>query len=499
MNKLTLNAFIITFGIVFCKLIGFLFIIPFTFLISDSGLSLYSYAYIPYSLFIDISTLGIPVGLAKVISIYEGDDIVISYILSLCLRIVLFISFFSIILINIFANSYANLLTTSNSYNSITDVVIVIRIISISLLFVGISGVYRGYYQGIERFFKVSVSQILEQLVRVAYILLVSFIIVKIYYLSDKIAVKFSLLGPFLGGFTSFIYLKFNCKEKQNKPIDDKSKKESRKLLLKYSLVNILYGISFSIILLSDQVLIQSIYIKQGIDNYQSIYGIYSFKVQKIIFLFFSISIGFGFTLLPNVSKLYKDNDIENINNKVNFVILILNLLLIPIFLLLFFNSKFIYSIIFSRSDIGIEILKYYSVLIIPYSMYTITTSILQSINQSSSVVINISLGLILKVIFGYIFISRFLINGAILSTLFSLLFIVIINFVVIVKKIHTNLTKSLVISLIYFIISMVGVYEISILNISIIYTFVCSSLYLALVFVVFYYFVTFKQSKNIL
>ena len=64
------GAFIATFGVVICKIIGMLYVIPFYSIIGDQGGALYGYAYSIYSIFLGVSTAGIPLAMSKLISEY---------------------------------------------------------------------------------------------------------------------------------------------------------------------------------------------------------------------------------------------------------------------------------------------------------------------------------------------------------------------------------------------------------------------------------------------
>ena len=50
-NSFMQGAFIATFGIVFCKILGILYVIPFYAIIGEQGGALYGYAYNIYSIF----------------------------------------------------------------------------------------------------------------------------------------------------------------------------------------------------------------------------------------------------------------------------------------------------------------------------------------------------------------------------------------------------------------------------------------------------------------
>ena len=70
-NSFMQGAFIATFGIVLCKIIGILYVIPFYAIIGEQGGALYGYAYNIYSIFLGISTAGIPLAMSKLISEYN--------------------------------------------------------------------------------------------------------------------------------------------------------------------------------------------------------------------------------------------------------------------------------------------------------------------------------------------------------------------------------------------------------------------------------------------
>ena len=67
-NGFMQGAFIATFGIILSKILGMLYVIPFYSMIGDKGGALYGYAYSVYSIFLGISSAGIPLAISKIIS-----------------------------------------------------------------------------------------------------------------------------------------------------------------------------------------------------------------------------------------------------------------------------------------------------------------------------------------------------------------------------------------------------------------------------------------------
>ena len=65
------GAAISIIGIVICKVIGLVYVIPFYAIIGAQGGALYSYAYSIYNVFLNLATSGIPVAMSKVVSEYN--------------------------------------------------------------------------------------------------------------------------------------------------------------------------------------------------------------------------------------------------------------------------------------------------------------------------------------------------------------------------------------------------------------------------------------------
>ena len=79
--------------------------------------------------------------------------------------------------------------------------------------------VYRGYFQGHKFITPTSISQVIEQVVRVIIIILGSFIAAKVLKLPIKYAVMVALLGATIGAIVSLLYLVI--KKQKNKELFD--------------------------------------------------------------------------------------------------------------------------------------------------------------------------------------------------------------------------------------------------------------------------------------
>ena len=74
-NSFVEGTIVATLAIVFSKILGMLYVIPFYSIIGQNGSTLYSYAYNIYVIFLNISSAGIPVAIAKLVSEYDSKKL----------------------------------------------------------------------------------------------------------------------------------------------------------------------------------------------------------------------------------------------------------------------------------------------------------------------------------------------------------------------------------------------------------------------------------------
>ena len=183
-NSFMQGAFIATFGIVLSKILGIIYVIPFYAIIGEQGGALYGYAYSIYSIFLGISQAGIPLAISKIVSEYN----VLGYYdakrrtFELGKKVLSMLGVVCFLIMFIFAEVVANIIIGDVSGgNTIGDVTFVVRVISFAVLVVPFLSIYRGYLQGHKFITPTSVSQVLEQIIRVLVIVLGSFLTLKVF------------------------------------------------------------------------------------------------------------------------------------------------------------------------------------------------------------------------------------------------------------------------------------------------------------------------------
>ena len=269
--KLTKNSFIsgsiiATICIVITKVLGALYVIPFYKIIGASGGALYSYAYNIYVLFLNISYAGLPVGISKIISEYNSLEYYYSKELAYKIgkRIVIIISLICFLILFFFSKTLAYLIIGNNTLgNTIDDISLVIKCVSFCLLIIPFLSVTKGYLQGHKFISITSISEVIEQLVRIFIILFGSFLVINILNKEIKYGVSVSVLGAFFGGLISYLYLKYKINKNKDKFIkertnikDNISSKEIIKKIITYSLPLIITSVVTNIYSMTDLSLI---------------------------------------------------------------------------------------------------------------------------------------------------------------------------------------------------------------------------------------------------
>ena len=210
------GTIIATLSIFIVKILGMLYVIPFYQMISVKGSALYAYAYNIYVIFLDISTAGLPLAISKLISEYDTLDMQEAKQRSYKLgkRILMWIAFIIFILLMLFAPQIANLLIGDlQGGNTIEDVSFAIRCVSFAILVVPFLSVAKGYLQGHKIINVSSVSQIIEQVVRIGIILGGVYLALYVFNIGETSAIGIALTGAFFGALLAWGYVEKKIKD----------------------------------------------------------------------------------------------------------------------------------------------------------------------------------------------------------------------------------------------------------------------------------------------
>lgn len=454
-NSFVEGTFIATFAIIIVKVLGVLYVIPFYRIIGESGGSLYSYAYNVYNLFLNISTAGIPVAISKIIAEYNTLEMYEAKERSYKVgrNIIFMLSILAFFVLFVFAPEVARLILGEiKGGNTLNDVAFVIRSVSFCLLIIPFLSVSKGYLQGHNYITPSSVSQVIEQVVRIAVILFGSYIVINVLNKSVTLGVGVSVFGAFVGGLVAYIYIK--CKINKNKDAfiksdkrDNVTNKEIVKKIISYALPLIVVSIATDIYSLTDMTLVVRTSYKLGYSalDAETIASIISTWAPKICMIINAVAMGMSMSLIPHMVSSFAKKDLVTSNHRFNEAIRIIVFSTLPLAVGLSFLSEGVYSLFYKENLYGTLILRYTAISSFFASIYMIISVSLQSLNKFKIVYVSSGIGFLLNALldipFMYLFHTLGLeaFYGAILATIVGYIFSYIYSLFKLKKELNFN------------------------------------------------------------
>lgn len=463
-NSFLQGAFIATFGIVLCKIMGILYVIPFYAIIGEQGGALYGYAYNIYSIFLSISQAGIPLAMSKIISEYYtlGYYNAKERAFKLAKKFLFVVGVISFLILFIFADQIAYLIIGNvQGGNTQEDVAFVIRLISTAILVIPTLSVSRGYFQGHRFITPTSISQILEQLTRVLIIIVGSFLMYKVFHMSLKATVGCAVFAATVGGAISYGYLLW--KEKQNKKEllkqDIKVKepkitnKEIMKKILVYSVPFIMIDLFRSLynsvdVLTLVKTLVNDIgYTAKDAESVMSVISTWGLKINMIII---SVVSGIMTSLIPNLTASFVQNDMKGVSEKINKTYQIILFFTVPMTIGLSFLAQPVWTIFYGASKYGPLTYQYLVFVALATAIFTSTVMIVQLLKEYKTVFVSLISGMLVKVILNIPLIHSFnkmglpAFYGAITATILGFLTSSIISIIALKKKYKINFEETI-------------------------------------------------------
>lgn len=415
-NAMKKNSFIegtivATMGIFLVKVIGIIYVIPLNAIIGEQGGALYGYGYTIYQLFLSISSAGFPFAISKITSEYNalGYKKAISNTYKVSLKLISVISILIFFILFIFAPQIGKLIigkaTEGNTYQ---DIGFVIRMVSFAILVVPFLGVTKGLLQGYKYITSYSISQVIEQVVRVIIILVGTYVSLKVLHLPLKIGVGIAVSAAFFGGLAAYIYLKIKIKKANLLPknvLDDEvviSSSEIIRKILMYSIPFIMISLVNNLYTTVDMILLSRtmndlLHLKSSVvDSIVGVYTTWGIKLNNIIL---AVSTGLVTSLIPNIVTSFTKHDMDDVNDKFNKAIQCVLLVIVPMTIFLSLLVKPVWTLFYGNSYYGPIVYQYFVYTALFGGIYTIIVNTLQGINKYKLVIATVMIGLVTNAI----------------------------------------------------------------------------------------------------
>ncbi|ARJ38058.1 polysaccharide biosynthesis protein [Sporosarcina sp. P21c] len=449
-SNLLKGTAILTIGLFLSKALGLLYVIPFYAIVGEKSVGLYQYAYIPYNLALAVAVSGAPLAISKFVSKYNalGDYATGRKLMKSGMLVMSITGFLSFLALFLLANPIAQLVIKSDEQIfTVQDITTVIRWVSFALLAVPLLSIGRGFLQGYQKFEPTSVSQLIEQIVRIVVVLVGAFLVVNVLDLSPKIAVQFAVFAAFIGALAGLWSLYYYWKRYQDEfdyllsnspPASSVSLKQIYTEVLAYVLPFVLVGTINPIYQFVDMITFNGAMKSIGLSSVSDLYLTkLNFLTHKIVMIPVMVATGFSMALISIITKDYTSNNEKGITRSLDQTYQIMLFLTIPMVIGLMVLSSEVYQFLYAYDVAGASVLASYAPVAILFAMFTVTAAILQGIDHHKWIVFTSLLGLLVKMLINIPLIKMFEVNGAIIATAIGYSVAVCINLFVIKKALN--------------------------------------------------------------
>ena len=386
-NKFIQSTIILIIGGFISKILGMFIKIVLTRTITTKGIGIYSLVLPTFNLFITLCSLGLPVAISKLISEEERNHkkiVLTSVPFILLFNFLLMISLFFI----------APFLSKNLLHNKMTYYPLMA--IGLTLPFICISSIMKGYFFGLEKMFPTTIANIIEQIVR----LILTLTVVKylMRYSLERAIIGVVLINILSEGASIFVLLAFIPSGKKISLHDFKQDKMILKDLLDISIPTTGSRLIGSLSYFLEPIILTFTLTKIGYTtDYITVeYGIINGYVYSLLLLpsFFTMAISNA--LLPVVSHSYSNRNYAYTKYKIKQAIGISLLIGIPCTIILMRFPEYLLKFIYNTKEGLIYIKVIAPIFLLHYIQGPLTAS-MQAMGKAKEAMMGTLYGSILR------------------------------------------------------------------------------------------------------
>ncbi len=385
---------------IIARVIGAVFRIVLAAILGDEGIGLYMYAYPIYSTLLVISTAGIPVALSKIMA----ENIALKDYRE-ALR-VFRVAFFILTLTGLVITLVLFLGAEFFAEAVVKDTKAVYPLIAISpaIFFVTIMAALRGFFQGQQNMIPTAASQLLEQLVRVAFSI---FLVLLFLPVGLEFAAAGATSGAAAGGLAGFILLMFFYLRKRRKFLHLAEQQQEHKPDLVFRIISRIFslaipvtigGLVIPLISLIDLAVVPRQLQAAGFDleTARALYGQLTGMAGPVVYFPNVVALALSISLVPAISEAFALQNRVLIRSRAAIAVKLTVYFSLPSALGLYLLAEPITVLLYDNAAAGYS-LAYMSWSVIPLCLYVTTTGLIQGLGRPIIPAINMFYGGLVK------------------------------------------------------------------------------------------------------
>lgn len=410
LNKQTVlqGTLILTVSWIIIRILGAIYRVPLTRMIGDVGMGIYAVPNQFYLLFFTISSAGIPVAVATIVSekmaMGHYRDALRAFRMARTAMLIMGL-FFSILLF-----TGAGWLIRSGLVPN-PDAFLGMRAIAPVIFFAAVTAAYRGLFQGLQNMRAVAYSQLVDQTMLVAATLLFSYLLLP---KGLAIAAAGANLGAVPGAIAATLMLVILYRSQRRELLelvkkDFSGARESTLSLLKRVFSTALpisfASVAMSITAIIDHKLIVDRLQLVGYTHEQAIaqYGQFNQMAMSFINISIALALSMGASIVPAIAENFAVKNLERIKNQVSQAVRIAVVFALPAAAGLYLLAGQLTLLVFAEKSAGVPLAALAGVVVF-WSVHLVTAGALQGMGKAIIPVQNLLIGIIIKLAITYYF-----------------------------------------------------------------------------------------------
>ncbi|MDN5810765.1 MAG: polysaccharide biosynthesis protein [Tetragenococcus koreensis] len=466
-DKMARGSAWMTIGNIGSRLLGVIYLLPWIYWLGDDYLpanALFNMSYNVYALFLMISTAGLPSAIAKQVSYYNSINeykasqklFIRAMQLMLGLGVV-----FAVIM-------YFAAPALARHAGGGVDLIPSMRSLSVAILVIPLMSVIRGYFQGLQNVAPYAISQLVEQVARVGYMLIATFIIMRLGSGDYVAAVTQSTFAAFIGALASIAVLLYYYKKEKSRLdiLVDMSpgnvKVNTTRLLLqtiREAVPFIIVGSGITIYKLVDQYTFISTmerFTEYTNQQLKSLFALFSGNPDKLVMVVIGLATSLATVGLPLVTEAFAKKDRPALAKLVSNNLQLYTFVMFPSTFGMMLLAYPLNTLFYQPDRLGTNLLIAVSFSGLILGLFMLTSSMLQGIYENPSAVLYFAIGLAIKFLTQTLSIYMLESYGPVVSTILGFSVTCYLNLRKLHKKTGFNITLTLRRVVLVFLLTMV-------------------------------------------
>ncbi|MFD1420271.1 putative polysaccharide biosynthesis protein [Lactiplantibacillus songbeiensis] len=410
-QKMVRGSAWMTAGSLFSRILGAIYIIPWVVWLGNDyaqGNALYAKGYNIYSFFLLVAIGGIPSAISKQVSEYNAQNeygvgqrlfkrgLLLTTAMGIVAGCILWFGAKPIGFI--FGGSDPNMIP-------------VLRALAIALVIIPSMSLTRGFFQGYQQMAPSAVSQFVEQVFRVVYLLGATYFIMRVQRGDWVNAITQSTFAAFVGAAASFLLLGWYY-YRQRPELNRLAAQSDAKLVIPvWQLFKdiIIQAIPFIVIdtattvfNLFDQATFQPImqhafHMKVSVIN--TLYALFAFNSNKLVMIIVSLASAIAITVVPLLSESLAAHNLRQIRKQLEDALILFLFIMIPGSLGMAAIAYPLNTLFYGYDELGSLILQIASFTAILLGLFTVVTGLMQGLSRNKDVIRYYLIGLVVKLV----------------------------------------------------------------------------------------------------